>query len=100
MLAETHLYFRLDHDRIFITTKKAPIATFCVDHNCSIFLNLGQFHKTVKQELRLKFYLKRKVYSYSVSQNLKLKSKTFQEIDSWAIVVGAGEDMYMRLFCP
>ena len=26
-----------------------------------------QFHKTAKQELRLKFFLKWKVYSYSVS---------------------------------
>ena len=36
-----------------------------------------QFHKTAKQELRLKFFLKWKVNSYSVSQNLKLKSKIF-----------------------
>ena len=34
----------------------------------------GQFHETAKQELRLKFFLKWNVYSYSVSQNLKLKS--------------------------
>ena len=43
----------------------------------------GQFHKTVKQELRLKFFLKWKVYSYSVSQNLKLKCKIFHETGSW-----------------
>ena len=41
----------------------------------------GPFHKTAKQELRLKFFLKWKVYSYSVSQNLKLKSNKIQKLD-------------------
>ena len=50
----------------------------------------GQFHKTAKQELRLKFFLKWKVYSYSVSQNLKLKSKIFHETGSgsWNLICG------------
>ena len=48
----------------------------------SLFIQIrGQFHKTAKQELRLKFW---KVYSCSVSQNLKLyKSKIFHETGSW-----------------
>ena len=45
-------------------------------------MNRGQFHKTAKQELRLKFFFKWKVYSYSVSQNLKLKSTIFPETSS------------------
>ena len=42
-----------------------------------------EFYKTAQQELRLKFFLKWKVYSYS--QNLKLKSKIFHETGSLSL---------------
>ena len=42
----------------------------------------GQLRKPAKQELRLTFFLKWNVYSYSISQNLKLKSKIFHETGS------------------
>ena len=51
----------------------------------------GQFHKTANQELRLKFFLERKVYSYSVLQNLKLKCKIFHETGSSSFFPKSGK---------
>ena len=69
--------------RMQLSCKSIKLGVICSKSSLKSNLKTrDQFHKTVKQELRLKFFLKWKVYSYSVSQNLKLKSKIFHETGS------------------
>ena len=71
--------------QIFYHTQNSP----------NYLITRSQFHKTAKQELRLKFFLKWKVYSYSVKQNLKLKSKIFHETGSCSWLL---KDMFVVLY--